>query len=95
MDVSPFVQSGEVFKHSSTLNTPTTYLGFYKDVQAQLGDVLNIHKVHEAQIYRWKRILPNNREEIVTQSPPSLPKGIKLVRLSQDWQYFYFQESCL
>ena len=78
MEVSPFVQSGEGYKYSSTSNTPTTYSGFYKDAQAQLGDVLDIHKVCEAQIYKWKRILPNSQEEMVTQSPPSLPKGIKL-----------------
>ena len=47
MDVSPFVQSGEGSKHSSTSNTPTTYSGFYKDAQAQLGDVLDIRKVRE------------------------------------------------
>ena len=52
MDVSPFVQSGEGSKYSSTSNTPPTYSGFYEDAQAQLGDVLNIHKVHEAQIHK-------------------------------------------
>ena len=47
MDVSPFVQIGEGSKHSSTSNTPTTYSSFYKVAQAQLGDVLDICKVHE------------------------------------------------
>ena len=52
MDVSPFVQSGEGSKHSRTSNTPTNYLGFYKDAQAQQGDVLNIRKIREAQIHK-------------------------------------------
>ena len=47
MDVSPFVQSGEGSKHLSTSNTSTIYIGFYKDAQAQLGDVLDIRKVRE------------------------------------------------
>ena len=52
MDVSPFVQTGEGSKNSSTSDTPKTYLGFYKDAQAQQGDVLNIRKVREAQIHK-------------------------------------------
>ena len=36
----------------------------YKD---QLEGFLNIRKVHEAQIYRWKKILPQSQGEMVTQ----------------------------
>ena len=36
----------------------------YKD---QLESILNICKVREAQIYRWKKIMPHNRGETVTQ----------------------------
>ena len=54
MDVSPFVQSGEGSKHSSASNTPKTYLGFYKDAQDQLGDVLDIHKVCEGPNLQMK-----------------------------------------
>ena len=36
----------------------------YKD---QLEGILDIHKVREAQIYRWKKILPHSRGETVTQ----------------------------
>ena len=32
-----------------------------------LEDVLDIHKVREAQIYRWKKIMSHSREEMVTQ----------------------------
>ena len=35
--------------------------------KAYLGGILNIHKVCEAQIYRWKEILPHSRGKTVTQ----------------------------
>ena len=39
----------------------------YKDIHGFLKGVLDIRKVREAQIYRWKEILPHIRGETVTQ----------------------------
>ena len=36
----------------------------YKD---QLEGILDIHKVCEAQIYKWKKIIPHSQGEMVTQ----------------------------
>ena len=35
--------------------------------KAYLRGILDIHKVHEAQICRWKKIMPHSWEETVTQ----------------------------
>ena len=52
-------------KHTEHANNPNkTTTRMYKDY---LKSVLNIQKVREAQIYRWKKILPHSRGETVTQ----------------------------
>ena len=52
---------------SNTPNTPTILQGLTRLYKAQLEGFLDIHKVREAQIYRWKKIMPHSHEEMVTQ----------------------------
>ena len=52
-------------KHTKHANNPNKAITRMN--KAYLRGVLNIHKVCEAQIYRWKEILPHSRGETITQ----------------------------
>ena len=52
-------------KHTKHTNNPNKAITRMN--KAYLRGVLDIRKVHEAQIYRWKEILPHSRGETVTQ----------------------------
>ena len=51
-------------KHQTQRQPYKVLTRIYKD---QLEGILDIHKVREAQICRWKKILPHSRGEMVTQ----------------------------
>ena len=65
------------FKHAKYTNNPnkaTTRM--YKDY---LEGILDIHKVCEAQIYRWKKIMPHSQGEMVTQISSFTSKRYKVL----------------
>ncbi len=52
-------------KHVEHANNPNKAISRMN--KAYLKGVLDIHKVHEAQICRWKEIMPHSQGETVTQ----------------------------